>query len=538
MTNNFEKILQNKFSNHKVDPPDYVFTEVRKHYPNKSFIDIVKNPKSLSLIIGGLIIVGIVSVLVLNNSINKTQKYKPEEFKQNTITNNTSEKINTNNQIKEPINHTSLINKQESVINQESNRLREPANFFSINDTMVCGNTLVLNANIDEDYLSANCDLSITKNAHNEIVVCCIENEKCQLYYTSTEGNTIYCDTMSIRFNNTTKPKFEIVREINCPNEPLLVKLSTDSGNNISWDIPNAEIREFNNEYYNIKWNDYNGDTALITVIIEQNGCVHTIESKSYLPPAPNITISTTGETCNNSNAIISVTPSEADTYEYFLNNISSKNGTFSGLKAGNYNLKVSYNNNCEYIENVEIASTGIINADFDIEYDAIDKRRVHLLNKTRIDNLNYDELDNISFEWRTGTKLSYESNPYFVLDNELDKDISLTVKYGDDCTTTMTKTINYTDEFIKAPNIFSPDGDGISDKFIVKIGATSSFEAVITNTRGEIIYKWTDPYSGWDGRINGGNLASEGVYYYIIKAVKPDGSIIEKKGMLQLVRN
>jgi hypothetical protein len=538
MTNNFEKILQNKFSNHKVVPPDYIFNEVKKHYPKKSFLDIISNPKSLSLIISGVIIIGVVSVLIFNNTVIKNPKYQPETFQEKSFVTNNKSNAKTEELFNQSDNTNNTVQNQQSGQNKEPELVKKSTNIFSINDTMICGNTLVLNSNIDINSLSTDCDLNISKNSQGDIIVCCTDNGKCKLYYASTIENTIYCDTMSISFNNTTKPELEIVREINCPNEPLLIKLATESGNNISWDIPGAEIRELSNEYYNIKWNDYNGDTAIIKVRIEQKGCVHTIESKTFLPSAPNITISKYPELCKSKNASISVSSDEKDIINYSLNNIVSENGKFTNLEAGNYNLKISYNNNCVYTEPIEINSAGIIDVDFDIEYDAIDKQRVQLINKTKIDNEDFFNASDVYFEWQIGNKVSYETNPIFMIENDADQAVSLTIKYGEDCSETVVKTLNFTEDYIMAPNIFTPDGDGISDKFIVKIGATSSFEAVITNTRGEIIYRWVDPYDGWDGRINGGNIASEGVYYYIIKAVKPDGSIVEKKGMLQLVRN
>lgn len=78
----------------------------------------------------------------------------------------------------------------------------------------------------------------------------------------------------------------------------------------------------------------------------------------------------------------------------------------------------------------------------------------------------------------------------------------------------------------VKAPNVFTPNGDGINDKLTFKMQTLKSVEGYIFNRWGKKVYEWTDINDeGWDGTINGGSPASPGVYFWIIKAVGNDPS-------------
>jgi len=63
-------------------------------------------------------------------------------------------------------------------------------------------------------------------------------------------------------------------------------------------------------------------------------------------------------------------------------------------------------------------------------------------------------------------------------------------------------------------PNIFTPDGDGINDKFHIQYDRRpDDFDIVIYNRAGKKMYSSTDPDFGWDG-----SQCTAGVYSYVIK--------------------
>ena len=86
-------------------------------------------------------------------------------------------------------------------------------------------------------------------------------------------------------------------------------------------------------------------------------------------------------------------------------------------------------------------------------------------------------------------------------------------------------------DNFI-IPNVFSPNGDGINDVFMVaQLCERYSFEMKILDRWGELLFETTSPKTGWDGKTKVGLAASAGVYYYAIRLDEK-----EYNGFLQLV--
>jgi gliding motility-associated-like protein len=65
-------------------------------------------------------------------------------------------------------------------------------------------------------------------------------------------------------------------------------------------------------------------------------------------------------------------------------------------------------------------------------------------------------------------------------------------------------------------PNAFSPDNDGVNERFKpVILGTLNTYQILIFNRWGQQIYESTDAYTGWDGVFNGSPCAN-GLYVYI----------------------
>lgn len=82
-------------------------------------------------------------------------------------------------------------------------------------------------------------------------------------------------------------------------------------------------------------------------------------------------------------------------------------------------------------------------------------------------------------------------------------------------------------------PNVFTPDGDGLNEFFIVESKSLRSLFVQIFSKGGQRVYVFDGKgdaladWQGWDGRIGAGK-ASPGVYYYIIRAHGWDDVIYE----------
>ncbi len=100
---------------------------------------------------------------------------------------------------------------------------------------------------------------------------------------------------------------------------------------------------------------------------------------------------------------------------------------------------------------------------------------------------------------------------------------------------------------FVAVPNVFTPNGDGTNDNFVVKFWSMKSIEIEIFNRWGKRIHFWSSGdvrgFEGtwtetvWDGRI-GGRFASPGVYYYSVSGEGRDGKKRRSRGFFHLFRD
>ena len=86
-------------------------------------------------------------------------------------------------------------------------------------------------------------------------------------------------------------------------------------------------------------------------------------------------------------------------------------------------------------------------------------------------------------------------------------------------------------------PNVFSPNGDGMNDLFLMKSSGLSELTCTVYNRWGMLIYEYNAIRSGWDGRTFSDNTAPPGTYYYILKATCKLGAKLDGNGFLQLLR-
>lgn len=67
-------------------------------------------------------------------------------------------------------------------------------------------------------------------------------------------------------------------------------------------------------------------------------------------------------------------------------------------------------------------------------------------------------------------------------------------------------------------PNVFTPNNDGANDAYFVTAKGITEFNITILNRWGNVVFESNDISQQWDG-TTGGNLCTEGTYFYFIKA-------------------
>ena len=143
---------------------------------------------------------------------------------------------------------------------------------------------------------------------------------------------------------------------------------------------------------------------------------------------------------------------------------------------------------------------------------------------------------DDCEYEWATGeTSVS-------ITDTILaTTTYTVTITDGNGCTLESSLTVepqlpqcDETDVYL--PNAFSPNSDGVNDRFIVRSNFVKTMDLRVYDRWGEEIFVSTDINDGWDGTYKGA-LLSPNVYAYCLIATCSNGAEYKKVGNVTLIQ-
>jgi len=113
--------------------------------------------------------------------------------------------------------------------------------------------------------------------------------------------------------------------------------------------------------------------------------------------------------------------------------------------------------------------------------------------------------------------------------------DVQLTVSNHYGCRDVISKNIKVFD-YLKVPNVFTPNQDGYNDYFKVRTNGTNTYSFIVYSKTGAMLYRSESPVISWDGRSMFGHELKPGIYYYVIRQI--DGEDPEElSGFIHLIR-
>jgi gliding motility-associated-like protein len=143
-----------------------------------------------------------------------------------------------------------------------------------------------------------------------------------------------------------------------------------------------------------------------------------------------------------------------------------------------------------------------------------------------------------VDFVWSPAAPLNnpFIANPVAILNHDTYFFVHITDAIG--CTDDDTVFIKvYEGPTYYLPNAFTPNGDALNDVFFpTPVGIRSTEYFRVFDRYGALMFQTREWMKGWDGTLKG-KPAATGTYVWMIKGIDKNGSVVEMKGTVILLR-
>lgn len=288
---------------------------------------------------------------------------------------------------------------------------------------------------------------------------------------------------------------------------------------------------------HNITYDSYGEKFIALTVTSELGCIVTTVEQITVArcceePVTLDLSADAGGGVClGEETGVISVAGiNGAPPYRYsFEGGPFSLNSEFTNLGVGDYEIEILDIKGCQISRSVSVVNAPPISVD------AGDDVSVEYLGNSVQLNGSYEAEGEVTFIWNPATGVSCLGgatnciDPVVVAPGTTTYELILTDQFGCTVSDEVTVTVINTRP-VFAPNVFSPNEDGINDVFSLignTLAVVSIQEFVVFDRWGNKVYEAfnlppADGSQGWDGRING-KPAQTGVYTWMAKILYID---------------
>jgi gliding motility-associated-like protein len=144
---------------------------------------------------------------------------------------------------------------------------------------------------------------------------------------------------------------------------------------------------------------------------------------------------------------------------------------------------------------------------------------------------------NSVSIAWTPNTTLTGAGTLFPVAKPNITTNYTLTVRNSDGCTSTDNALVTVVPYCVKVMNAFTPNGDGVNDRWIVTTGSCAAqVQAIVYNRYGNAVYKNDNYQNNWDGTYNG-KPVPDGTYYYAVTYRLITGRVVLMKGDVTILR-
>lgn len=146
----------------------------------------------------------------------------------------------------------------------------------------------------------------------------------------------------------------------------------------------------------------------------------------------------------------------------------------------------------------------------------------------------------NWTWDFGNGTSIFSESNENQATSYGVSGQypVILTIMDNIGCTDSYEVLININDPLIWVPNVFTPNGDGANDLFNLPYEGFKTFNILILNRWGNVMWDKTDQTGVllWDGTDNGSEKCKDGVYFYKLSGTMFGGTQQDLHGFVTVI--
>ena len=547
--NMFREQIKERFNSFEVEPPKHVLDKIKNTVATENVAgssSILK--RSLIWFAAATIAVSVSYFFMYNNNSTQSPISETPNSTTQTITDNSTIKIN---KIQEP---TIYINKRDKKESNTNYTKTHKLTAFAGDDRIICGLECTLNAkpnykSSNGSWVAIDDNLKIingiftennTNTPHAKIIVS--EAGKYNFKWTETYNGKSASDVVSIEFVMLDKISVGKDKTI-CGKE---CEIST-TGKNGFWSSPNiVSINNAQNTITQLNITKYGVYSVIWTE--QKLNCKTTDTMVIHFNeiPTANIQLAETPN-CNGGQFGLKSDYVPTNIYKWdfddgVINKISAETYLVSWTKSDNHKIKLSVsNNNCVSNTEIILEEPLKINASFvNTQPNSEIPTMVYFTNKSTIGNEDYSLFTDIEYKWIFGDgESSNDENPEHLYLRSGIYTPMLIIKNSLQCVDTISgRTLNiFAGSNKKQSNYFTPNGDGINDVFKVNTASLQSFTCIILDQSGKKLHEWSNTADGWNGYLKSGNVASAGLYYYIIKGISFDNKPMEKPGVVYLVR-
>ncbi len=252
-------------------------------------------------------------------------------------------------------------------------------------------------------------------------------------------------------------------------------------------------------------------DSGLYRVTISVLSC--TAEDSFYLRVFPNAvaTISSGGGLCEGTGMVLTASGGVQYTWSPVagVSNISSPNPVVSPVDTTRYKVIVTNQYGCmdSAFATVNVWKKPVVNAGPDQQIFAGDTTSLNgMVSGT-----------SVSFNWSPLVAIQNSNSLTPVVNPEENTVYTLTAVSALGCGTASDEVLIKVYKKIKPPNVFSPNGDGINDTWIIP-GLDTYPESIVSvyNRTGQLVFRTRSVDKIWDGLYDGKKIPV-GTYYYLI---------------------